>query len=340
MQIKDLEPCTYWNDERVNSYEMLAIGWLGNKCPKSSHKAPTAFVRKLEKLVKNRFEYITYMGVHFCELCKEGNRHQEQGQIFIPCKYGKVFAAPTMIVHYIKAHGYVPPQSFIDAVMETEKLGGDKYEASIAERAPTLAAFMKSYSRYGVQFKNGNRPVIRYKARKDQYIVKSPAKKVEIEIEDMMRKVSSDHNAYDAFMFLIDSGAFSKKQQLALMNTLHIFAGNESYIRPVPSELPVKNRPFDEADQMLKEASAKVGTKYDPKRGYVVKPKAKEADVQKVDFKPKKIKTQRAPKEVVGGGEFLMGKDADELRSRLTEQMRLNNSLDDIKKLENPDATK
>jgi len=338
MQIKDLAPCTYWKDERVNPHEMLAVGWLGSKYPKVSHKASAAFVRKLEKLVKNRFEYITYMGVHFCELCEEGNRYQEQGQIFIPCKYGKVFAAPTMIVHYIKAHGYVPPHSFIEAVMETEKIGGEKYEASISERAPSLASWMKSYSRYGVQFKNGNRPVIRYKAHKDQYIVKSPAKKTEIEIEHMMRTVSSDRHAYDAFMFLVDSGAFSKKQQLALMSTLHIFSGNESYTRPVPSDLPVKNRPFDEADQMLKEASAKVGTKYDPKRGYVVKPRAKEADVKEVDFKPKKIKTQRAPKEIGGGGEFLRGKDAEELRSKLTEQMRLTKHLDDIKKIEKTDS--
>jgi hypothetical protein len=337
MQIKDLEPCTYWKNE-VNSHELLAVGWLGNECPRATHKASKAFVKKLEKLINNRFEYVLYMGSHFCELCKESKRYQEQGQIFIPCKYGKVFAAPTMIVHYIKAHGYVPPKSFIDAVMETETIGGDKYESLISERALSLASWMRSYKRHGIQFKNGKPPKTVTKTMKP--VVQSPAKLAEVQIDDMMRSVVHDHQAYDAFMFLTDSGAFSKDQQIALMKVLHIFSGNASYSRPVPSDLPVKNRPFDEADQMLKEASAKVGTKYDPKRGYVVKPRAKEADVKKVDFKPKEIKTQRAPKEVVGGGEFLRGKDATELRQRLTEQMRLNNYLDDVKKLGKPDAPK
>jgi hypothetical protein len=31
---------------------------------------------------------------------------------------GRVYASPMMLVHYVEAHGYLPPQEFIDAVMQ------------------------------------------------------------------------------------------------------------------------------------------------------------------------------------------------------------------------------
>ncbi|MCX7805518.1 MAG: hypothetical protein N3A38_10060 [Planctomycetota bacterium] len=33
---------------------------------------------------------------------------------------GKIYAAPTLIYHYVVAHKYRPPQEFIDAVMTCE----------------------------------------------------------------------------------------------------------------------------------------------------------------------------------------------------------------------------
>jgi hypothetical protein len=33
---------------------------------------------------------------------------------------GKTYSSPTLIVHYIDAHNYRPPQEFIDAVMNFE----------------------------------------------------------------------------------------------------------------------------------------------------------------------------------------------------------------------------
>lgn len=39
-------------------------------------------------------------------------------EIRVPSRLGVVYAAPDMIYHYIKDHDYVPPQEFIDAVLE------------------------------------------------------------------------------------------------------------------------------------------------------------------------------------------------------------------------------
>jgi hypothetical protein len=38
------------------------------------------------------------------------------GEIRVSGKDGIVYAAPTLVCHYIQAHGYFPPEEFIEAV--------------------------------------------------------------------------------------------------------------------------------------------------------------------------------------------------------------------------------
>ena len=53
------------------------------------------------------------MGMHQCEICDDEG---DSGDIAIPS--GDVlFVAPTMIVHYVRVHGYLPPVDFVRAVL-------------------------------------------------------------------------------------------------------------------------------------------------------------------------------------------------------------------------------
>ena len=53
------------------------------------------------------------MGMHRCEICDD---EVDSGDIAIPS--GDVlFVAPTMIVHYVRGHGYLPPPGFVRAVL-------------------------------------------------------------------------------------------------------------------------------------------------------------------------------------------------------------------------------
>ena len=48
-------------------------------------------------------------------------------------KDGNVYAAPSLIFHYILQHGYQPPQEFIDAVMDSENPDSDEYYQKVLE---------------------------------------------------------------------------------------------------------------------------------------------------------------------------------------------------------------
>jgi len=68
-------------------------------------------------------------GWHPCPLCPHGRPYpsvvrDDQGEfavgdaeIRVPGVDGETFAAPTMIVHYVAAHGYCPPSAFQSAVL-------------------------------------------------------------------------------------------------------------------------------------------------------------------------------------------------------------------------------
>ena len=41
------------------------------------------------------------------------------GEIRVTGEDGTVYAAPTMIAHYVAEHHYLPPQEFVDAVLRS-----------------------------------------------------------------------------------------------------------------------------------------------------------------------------------------------------------------------------
>ena len=55
--------------------------------------------------------------------------------LFVPGD-GFLYAAPSMIAHYILAHQYAPPQEFRDAVLRCPPMRSPEYFAAIIQHGP------------------------------------------------------------------------------------------------------------------------------------------------------------------------------------------------------------
>jgi hypothetical protein len=128
MYYPDLTPYDYGMTEHKDA---LNVGWLEEGKPFTTGDFPEKS-QLLEKLktwpIENK-----YRGWHSCEFCDPYERKidstGEMGTFIVPdrngngeyiAKYnGKVYAAPTLVAHYIAAHNYLPPKEFIEAVINS-----------------------------------------------------------------------------------------------------------------------------------------------------------------------------------------------------------------------------
>ena len=94
-----------------------AIGWLSREHPFKSGQVQADFLAVLRTHLAAPMQPVIAMGFHSCELCEgTGPRAHGRRNIWIPsgeCTY----VAPELIVHYIEAHNYRPPDEFIAAVL-------------------------------------------------------------------------------------------------------------------------------------------------------------------------------------------------------------------------------
>ncbi len=111
----------------------LAVGWLerGHAYPRGA--VEEKFFAALLRLCANPWQPpVVSAGFHVCSLCQfagrlKGTSYFGAGgatgtaNVFIPGET-QVFIAPTMIVHYIDAHEYVPPMEFQDAVLQCPEM--------------------------------------------------------------------------------------------------------------------------------------------------------------------------------------------------------------------------
>lgn len=119
---EDLSDYTYQPTERL----LLNVGWLGANVSFATGPTDPSFVRRLLVLADNQQNIMR--GVHYCEFCDEespirlsapverGWVSLGMGEIHVPGQDGTVFAAPSLIIHYITDHDYQPPREFQDAV--------------------------------------------------------------------------------------------------------------------------------------------------------------------------------------------------------------------------------
>lgn len=110
----------------------LNVGWLGPDLPVPTGTVPQEARLRLGRFVKDHAVNRT-RGWHDCHLCAipeipvwidvDGEPIAlGDAEIRVRGRDGTVYAAPTLIPHYLGAHGYLPPPGFVDAVLTSEMI--------------------------------------------------------------------------------------------------------------------------------------------------------------------------------------------------------------------------
>lgn len=120
----DLSPYEYTNTD----LPMLNVGWLAAGHEFRTGGVPNEVLSRLLRLADAQVNIMR--GVHDCEFCAEespirmaapnerGYVALGMGEIRVTGDCGRLYAAPSLILHYIQAHDYRPPDDFIRAVEE------------------------------------------------------------------------------------------------------------------------------------------------------------------------------------------------------------------------------
>jgi hypothetical protein len=118
----DLTPYSYWPaDGSVN------VGWLSLSHPFKTGLVDAPVVDSILRLVRDHPVNRT-RGWHRCELCAEPAHPlamcADGTQVYLgDCEIRiggmgqNIYAAPSLVAHYMADHRYLPPQGFIDAAL-------------------------------------------------------------------------------------------------------------------------------------------------------------------------------------------------------------------------------
>jgi hypothetical protein len=128
MYFEDLTSYSYYQKKPIE--KVKNVGWLDQTKTFSTGKVTGKFLEKLRNLIacvnKTNVHVNPIRGIHPCNLCGEDLIKIEgkdrpiflgSSEIWIPYRED-YFAAPSMILHYIEEHNYIPPPEFIESVME------------------------------------------------------------------------------------------------------------------------------------------------------------------------------------------------------------------------------
>src|SRR5580704_6216804 len=127
MYFADLTPYEYGGTAR--HAHVLNVGWLSADHPFSKGAAADRLVAALQRLVATPVNL--YRGSHFCEFCDLPMKMSPSGipipdplpgttgngEIRVTAADGTTYVAPVLILHYVVAHAYLPPQEFVEAMI-------------------------------------------------------------------------------------------------------------------------------------------------------------------------------------------------------------------------------
>ena len=122
---EDLSPYNYTHycEKEIN------IGWLQKDKEFPVGNIPEGFLERLKWFSEKPFP-VFHSGQHICEFCEDKNA-SGSCELRIVGADDTVYACPELIIHYIEAHNYCPPQQFIDAVINGPRPGQDKYTDAV-----------------------------------------------------------------------------------------------------------------------------------------------------------------------------------------------------------------
>jgi hypothetical protein len=118
MHFPDLSPYVYSRPEPGT----LNVGWLDGEHPFPTAEPAPALLESLAARcdAPPPPDLPQCFGGHLCELCQA---HMDTGEIRVPGRGERVYAAPRMILHYVAAHRYLPPPEFVQALLEAPPEG-------------------------------------------------------------------------------------------------------------------------------------------------------------------------------------------------------------------------
>lgn len=152
MYFKDLTPYQYKLPFAL--HQVLNVGWLNadHDYPKGSVSATVT--EKLSAIIEQRGRLMdahtnVVRGIHHCNLCDQDDVFVEgahrrfvlgMSEIWLPSaeQTNRWYASPSMVLHYINEHHYLPPEEFIHAVsafaLDQPFQGQAIYDQLVAEK--------------------------------------------------------------------------------------------------------------------------------------------------------------------------------------------------------------
>ena len=110
MEISDLSPKLY-SPELHEGKRACSVGWLGCSVPTRGRLELNLFEAIRHYRKKNYLED-GLLGSHTCEMCGTAEGHGE----FIVEWGGMRYVLPTLVLHYLENHHYLPPKEFLAAL--------------------------------------------------------------------------------------------------------------------------------------------------------------------------------------------------------------------------------
>ena len=126
MYFADLTPYSYNLPKPLGG--VLNVGWLDKAHVFNRGAPPSGFVVALRQWVAKAVANQT-RGYELCRFCPPNGYQQMEtvidgaliylgaAEIWVPSIEGIVFASPNLILHYVEEHSYLPPPTFVEAIM-------------------------------------------------------------------------------------------------------------------------------------------------------------------------------------------------------------------------------
>jgi hypothetical protein len=149
----DLSPCTYFDHDFTREWwasHLIAVGWLepDQTKPHCDVPPPDEILDKLFSLVSDSWPPIGCLGYHACGFCPnaqpatatevsyKGRTYVVGASNILVPGPGKVFVAPSLVVHYVLDHSYRLPHEFCSALLSCPPPGSRAYVRAIKRNGP------------------------------------------------------------------------------------------------------------------------------------------------------------------------------------------------------------
>jgi hypothetical protein len=132
----DLTPHTYtrFDAQFLPTTPPINVGWLDKRFPFPTGTTSDEFRVRLAVLCESHLVHL-HRGSHGCEFCTEDKLYTPTfdptygpGRRLVRAAHGNgticvthdgvSYAAPALIIHYVREHNYLPPEAFVQAVLD------------------------------------------------------------------------------------------------------------------------------------------------------------------------------------------------------------------------------